>query len=123
MSTSNTSASEPPYESLVERLVAEGPIGMSAAAKLYGTHRGGRPTHPSTPTRHCLKGVPLADGSTLHLEFFRIHGRMMTSRQAVLRFFSAQQRAVAPQPNPGRTPTRRQRESLRAEEELKRIGV
>jgi hypothetical protein len=69
--------------SLVDRILSEGPIGMSAAAKLYGTFRNGRPTHPSTPIRHHLRGVTLSDGRVVRLDAVRISGRLMTSRAAV----------------------------------------
>jgi len=78
-------------ESTVDRILTEGPIGMSAAARLYGSYRAGRPTHPSTPTRHHLHGVTLPDGRVVHLEAVRIAGRLMTSRGAIVRFLTAQQ--------------------------------
>lgn len=109
---------------LVERILSEGPIGMSAAARLYGTFRGGRPTHPTTPTRHHLRGVTLPDGRVVRLEAVRIAGRLMTSRAAVARFITAQQPdeepAVAPAP---RSPSARRRASEAAAEQLARAGI
>jgi hypothetical protein len=68
MAPSAKTVSGPIADALIEQLVGEGPIGMSVAAKVYGTHRGDQPTHPSTPLRHCLKGIKLPDGSSLQLE-------------------------------------------------------
>jgi hypothetical protein len=74
----------------VQRLTGEGLIGMSAAAKVYGEARTGKAPHASTPTRHALNGHRLRNGRVLKLEAIRIAGRLMTTRQAVLRFFAAQ---------------------------------
>ncbi|MDB5314017.1 MAG: hypothetical protein JWO38_8219 [Gemmataceae bacterium] len=108
---------------LVERLLAEGPIGMSAAARLYGTYRDGRPTHPSTPTRHHMQGVTLPDGTLVRLEAVRISGRLMTSRAAVARFIAAQQSWAAPQVvRAARTPAARSRAADAAAAELDAAG-
>lgn len=45
---------------LIQRLVNEGTIGMAEAARQFGIHRRGKPTHPSTITRWCLDGIRLA---------------------------------------------------------------
>lgn len=113
---------EPPIE-LVERIVSEGPIGLAAAAKLYGVYRGDRPTAPSTPYRHHTKGVPLADGTIVKLEAIRISGRVMTSRAAVLRFFAAQNSATNPQPVKNVPRRERQAAADAAEKELDALGV
>jgi len=110
--------------SLIERIISEGSIGMSETARLLGSFRGGRPTHPSTPTRWCMDGVKLPDGSTLRLEHFRQAGRLMTSRAAVLRFLAAQQdNAVAESAAQPRTPAQRKRAADAAETELEAMGV
>ena len=77
-------------ETMVEKLVGEGLISMSAAARLYGQARSGVPTHRSTPARHAIKGVRLSDGRLLRLESVRVNGQLRTSRAAVLRFIVAQ---------------------------------
>jgi hypothetical protein len=75
----------PTTANLVERLTQEGFISMRDAAALYG-----RKTHKSTPTRHALNGVKLADGTRIRLEAIRVSGSLVTSKAAVLRFFAAQ---------------------------------
>lgn len=76
---------------LIERILQEGPIGMTTATRLLGTFRSGRPTHPSTLIRHHLHGVRSASGAIVRLEAIRVAGRLMTSRAAVIRFLAAQQ--------------------------------
>ncbi|QDU21822.1 DUF1580 domain-containing protein [Urbifossiella limnaea] len=109
---------------LVDRLLTEGPIGPAAAARLYGSYRSGRPTHPSTVVRHIQEGVRLADGTTLRLEGVRIGGRLVTSRAAVVRFVAAQQPAAAEQPaaTPPRSPAQRATAADAAGERLKALG-
>lgn len=101
---------------LIERLISEGAIGMTEAASLPGTFRGGRPCHPSTLTRWCLTGVRLPDGTVLRLEHFRVAGRLMTSRAALLRFLAAQQ--TGPPDPPPRSPAQRDRDAAAAGLEL-----
>jgi hypothetical protein len=99
----------PTAADLVERLTAEGLISMKDAAKLYG-----RATHKSTPTRHHVKGVRLADGTVIRLEAIRVSGALATSRAAVLRFFSAQNQAPASPPPALATATPKQRQRAAA---------
>lgn len=75
----------------VNRILSEGALGMSAAARLLGTFRDGRPTHPSTVARWHRDGVTLADGRVIRLEAIRLNGRLVTSRAAIVRFVAAQQ--------------------------------
>jgi len=91
-------ATNNPVAELVELILDEGPIGMSAAAKLYGTFRNGKAPHPSTPTRHATHGVRLADGSVVRLAAVRVSGRLVTSRERVVEFIASQQRACEPPP-------------------------
>ena len=108
-------------EQTIETLISEGPIGMAAAARLMGTFRGGKPTHPSTLTRHCLAGVKLQTGEVVRLEHFRAANRLMTTRPALLRFLAAQQ--VQPTAPPVvRSPAARNRASARSALELKKFG-
>lgn len=107
----------------VRRLQREGLIGLSEAAKLFGTYRGGRPTHPATVGRWALHGVRLGDGRLVRLETIRLAGRLGTSRAAVERFLAAQQGAEPmPAGQPVRTPANRRRESAKAERELIKRG-
>ncbi len=106
---------------LIERLISEGPIGMGGAARLYGSSRDGKPTHPSTPCRHAITGVKLLDGRTLLLESYVISGKRMTSRAAVMRFIRAQQGNPSdstPTPTSGRSLVRRKRETAAAVRKL-----
>ncbi len=108
---------------LVDRILSEGPIGMSAAAKIYGTFRAGRPTHASTPTRHHLYGITLPDGTVLRLEAIRIAGRLMTSRAAVTRFVAVQQSDAPPASRAQSTPSVRRREATIAATQLDALGI
>lgn len=111
-------------ETLVDRILAEGPIGVAVAAKLYGTFRDGRPTHPSTPTRHHLRGVTLPDGTVVRLEAVRIAGRLMTSRAAIIRFLAAQQVTTDPTPpTTARSPAACKRAAAVAAAELDSLGI
>ena len=112
-------------ESLVERILSEGPLGMSAIAKIYGSFRDGCPTHPSTPTRHHLRGVTLPDGTIIRLEAVRISGRLMSSRAAVARFISQQQQEFPPSvpPTPVHSPASRNRTAEAASKELDNLGL
>jgi hypothetical protein len=95
-------------ETLVERIVREGPISMAAASRFYGEARPGVPTHRATPSRHALRGIRLPDGSTLKLEAIRVNGALRTSRAAVIRFLERQQSpdAVPDDVAVGNTPSR-----------------
>ena len=64
----------------IDRILTESPIGLSAAAKLFGTFRVGRPTSPATLFRWCVDGVKLRDGRRVRLEHIRIGNRLLTSR-------------------------------------------
>ncbi len=122
---------EPPIPALVETILAETPIGMTEAAKIFGTFKGGKPVHPSTIARWHLKGILLPRRTRLHLEAIRINHRLVTSRAAVIRFIEAQQEDPPPGSTPAsvplspvpRSPTRRQRASATAEAELKAAGI
>lgn len=108
----------------VQKILDEGAIGMAETARLIGTFRGGRSTHPSTITRWCLHGVKLANGKFLKLEFIRVADRLMTSKPALLRFLAAQQdRFVEESAAQPRTPAQRKRAADAAEAELEAMGV
>jgi hypothetical protein len=108
----------------VERLTDEGLIGLSAAARLYGVYRDGKDTSPTTVMRHHVYGVPLRDGSRVHLEAIRISGRLMTSRQAVLRFFAAQNSPETAMPlQAPQSPRARSRAAVAADAECEALGI
>ena len=114
---------DPTVTQHIERIIAEGAIGMTETARLLGTFCGGKKSHPSTPTRWCLTGVRLGDGRILRLEHYRTAGRLMTSRAALVRFLAAQQQPIdIPDAKP-RSLTERKRANDLAEEELTKAGV
>jgi hypothetical protein len=108
----------------VTRLIEEGLIGLSQAARLTGTFRQGRPTHPSTLARWAMRGVTLPDGRVLKLESLRLNGRLCTSKQAITRFILAQQVPTSPgdTPDPPRSPAAGRRASEDAAAQLKEDG-
>jgi hypothetical protein len=111
-----------------ERLIAEGLIGLLAAARLFPPGRVDRPTSPATVGRWCRRGVKMPDGRLAVLEHTRVGGRWCTSRPAVARFLALLTSAhpsPVDQPAPARTPTpaRRQRAAERAAEKLREVGI
>jgi len=113
-----------PFADLVDRILSEQPIGASAVARLLGSFRNGRSTHPSTIARWMLKGVRLADGRILKLEHIRVANRLMTSRPALMRFLAEQQLPTTlPEIDAPRSTNERRRANDRAETELKKLGI
>ncbi len=122
--TPNTDTDQLGHDSvtqLVEQIIEEGPIGMSQAARCYGTYRQGRPTAASTLTRHALHGVRLPDGRVVKLGAIRCAGRLMTSKSAIIRFLAAQNQQPTEDSPPAPTPARRQRAAAAASSELNAI--
>ena len=119
-----TTATVSPAAELAERIISEGPIGMTAAARLLGEFRKGKPTHPSTLTRWAAAGVLLPGGQKVKLETVRIAGRLMTSRAAIVRFVAAQNHGAdaanddAVIPSQDSTPSHRRRQQAAASAEL-----
>jgi hypothetical protein len=123
-----TPASPQLMDALAARLLGEGAISISQAAKLYPRVRQNKPASPVTVFRHITDGITLPDGRTLKLEACRWIGRWITSPAAVTRFLAAQntepvgngRRSEVALP---RTPSRRQRESARAARQLEKAGI
>lgn len=117
---------DPSVAELVERILAEGPIGMGPAASTLGTFSGGKRIHPSTVSRWITDGVKVAGGRVVRLESVRIAGRLVTSKAAVIRFIVAQQ-GGAPADQSGtavpRGPGRRRAASEKAATELQKLGA
>lgn len=112
-----------PAIDLVEQILAEGPIGMSAVARLCGTYRAGRPTHPSTVTRWAIQGVRLEDGRILKLASIRLGTRLASSKPALIRFLAAQQpNAPDAVTEANRAPSARQKAADVAAEQLDKMG-
>lgn len=107
-------------EDVIGRLINEGAIGMTQAAKLVGTFRDGRPTCSTTITRWCLKGVRLADDRIVKLESFRLNGRLCTSKAALIRFIQAQNKDSGADPTEilAETPAQRNSKACAASREL-----
>ncbi len=114
-----------PALGLVERILAEGALGFAEAARECRRVRKSSPPHPSTLTRWFKSGVRSKDGLVIRLEAIRIDGRRFaTSLPAILRFLHAiQETSPAQSPPATRAPTKRQRESAAAGEELSRLGI
>jgi hypothetical protein len=110
-------------DEVIDRLLGEQPIGVSAAAKLFGSFRQGRTTAPATVVRWCFSGVVTSDGRKIRLEHFRIGKRVMTTAAACKRFILAQQMAGDVQDLPPRSPAQRERASANAAKELSALGV
>jgi hypothetical protein len=110
------------------RLIAEGLIGLPAAARIFPPGRADRPTSPATVWRWCRRGVRLPDGRVAVLEHTRVGGRWVTSKLAVARFLallaSAHPSPVdQPTITPTQTPACRQRAAERAAEKLRAVGI
>src|SRR5690349_19173353 len=112
-------------EELVERLTAEGLIGLAAAARQVGRFRAGRPTHPSTVGRWCMPGTRRPDGLVVRLEHIRMPGgRLASTEAAVRRFLTALQGDEPAEARPDcRSPAARRRASERAGRELEARGA
>jgi hypothetical protein len=109
------------FQTLVERILAEGPIGLAEGALFVGNSRPGKPCHPSTLGRWGLRGVKRKDGTTVKLEIIRVGTVLKTSRQAIVRFLEAlQDQPAAPAP---RSATERGRAAARADRALDELGI
>lgn len=87
---------------------------LSAAAKLFPSHREGRAVSGSCVFRWCTDGIKLSDGQRVFLEHVRLAGRFVTTRGAIRRFLEAQSQQPASEAAPVRTPTRRARQHQQA---------
>lgn len=105
------------------QLIQEGAIGMAAAGRFLG-ECGGRPRHSVTMTRCCLRGWPLADGTRICLEHYKLNGRLFTSKPAILRFIARQNEPITPSPaTVPQSAASRNRAALAAGRELDAMGV
>jgi hypothetical protein len=110
-------------QTMVERLLAEGDkLGMAAAGVLLGANQGGPPIHTATVTRWCLRGVKLTNGQRVNLEHVRCGGKILTTRQAIIRFLTAQTQRPDEVDAP-RTATERNRAADKATKELASMGI
>lgn len=99
----------------LEKLTAEGLVGLSAVAGPMGVH-------PSTLTRWCNRGAKTKTGERVFLEHVRLPGRIMTTEAALSRFLAA----ISATPEPvktTRTPAKRRKAAEEAMAELRRMGI
>ena len=94
-------------------------LSLSAAARLFPPMRGNRPVAPQTVWRWYRDGIKLPNG-VLKLAALRIGGRLLTSKQAVERFITAQNSTETVPDNSVSADTGRHE---RAEAELRNLGV
>lgn len=110
----------------IDRILTEQPIGMSEAARLFGTYRNTAKTAPQTVYRWCVAGVNLPDGRVVKLEHIRIGSRLLTSRAAIIRFLEDQQtepdNASKPRATAVRSPAARRRAVENARRKLAAAG-
>jgi hypothetical protein len=105
-------------------LTSESTLSLSEAAKLLPPRRrGARPTS-SCILRWILDGAKSPSGDRVHLEAVRLPSGWITSREALQRFVER----LTPQLDgnhgpPPRSPSKRQRASERAAQELERLGI
>jgi hypothetical protein len=107
--------------------ISEQAIPLGEAARIYGTSRGGRPTHVSTVLRHITRGTRLPSGEIIYLEGARLGGRWVTTREAVQRYIERLTEAALGQaqcaPAHVRTSASRQRELTRVDRSLDAAGI
>jgi len=97
-------------------LFGEELLTFAQAARLVPRRRGGRPCAVSTVWRWALKGLRGPDGKRVYLEYVRVGGMAMTTRQALERFFRRLTATEQP-PNESRPEARQQRRSYRRNEQ------
>jgi hypothetical protein len=88
-----------PWHLLLEQLRSPAEI-----ARILPPGRAGRPVHAQTVLGWITRGVPLPDGSRLHLEGVRCSSRWYTSLEALARFCqkqTPQSRPDTEHPTPG----------------------
>src|SRR5262245_48451536 len=107
----------------INRIISEGPLGPAGIAKLCGSYRENKPTHPSTVARWMIQGVRIADGRRIHLEHIRIAGRLVSSQAALLRFLEQQQLAHDPSEELPRTRKQRDRVDAQTQAQLREMGI
>jgi hypothetical protein len=107
-------------------ITAEQPITMREAARLYGSSRGGRPTHVSTIVRHIVRGTRLRTGEVVRLEGGRIGGKWITTRESIQRYVERLTRAALSETQATEAPIvrpsdRRYKEPARTDRKLDEI--
>ncbi len=70
-------------------LHGESLLSLSALAKLVPRDPGEKPPSSVSMWRWAVKGIKTASGRRVKLETLKVGGRMVSSRQALVRFFEA----------------------------------
>jgi hypothetical protein len=124
--TNTTTYDTPTAQIHQEVLTGEG-LYLAQAAKLLPRYRRDKAVNPSTLFRWATVGVKLMSGERVRLEVVRIAGKLVTSKSALARFLAAQSPSDEQRVQmvtTVRTPTRRERDTSRASEELaRRFGI
>jgi len=107
----------------VSKLIKEGLIGLTQAAKIFGTFRLGKTTRSGTVARWALNGIRLPGGQILKLESLRLNGRLCTTEQAVYRFIQAQNNTPTTSSAVFPTPAERTRAAASAAKQLDDLGI
>ncbi len=105
-------------ETTVNRLMGEDKVTLVEAARLVGVG-----VHPTTVTRWCRKGVRLATGAVVRLEYLRAGAKFITTKQALARFLAAQTEIPEAAGPVVRSPAERRRAAVDAGRELEALGI
>jgi hypothetical protein len=109
---------------LLEEIEAGQGEPLVRAARRIPPYRQNKPVTISCLVRWILSGVRGPGGKKVHLEAARLAGRWITTPGALSRFVEAQTLCHDTKPMPApRTPGKRRRDTERAEQELKNIGI
>jgi len=99
-------------------------IGLNEVCALMPSRKPGKRIHFSAAWRWATKGIKTTDGRIVKLETARVAGRLVTTRSALARFLAAQQSGIEQSATaPPRSAIRRRRDSERAGERLKKVGI
>jgi hypothetical protein len=103
-------------------LLNETVIGLAEAARLLPGSRGASRVSPATIFRWATIGTKRRDGQKVRLESFRAGSRILTTREALARYFASLEVPTEPIEVAPRTPAVRRRASELAEKALIAAG-
>ena len=106
-----------------QSLLSESVISLADAAKSLPLSRGGKPLNFTTLWRWHLKGVIGPNGERVKLEAAKLGGKLITSREAIVRFSEALSGAAGHTPDPSRTAAAGKRAAEVAQKKLERLGI
>jgi hypothetical protein len=99
---------------IIDEITAGQGIPLAKAARSYSIH-------PCTIWRWAKEGLPDGRGGRVHLRMVKVGKKFFTTNSAVREFFaSLPATGMEPTAPPVRTPSKRERDSARARENLKR---